>query len=143
MALGLLINHWQPDSWYDKLGKALGKDQVYLYPDQPVDKEIHFLACWKPQAGQLSHYPSLQVIQSLGAGVDHIFCLDDVPRDVPIPHFGIVLGWDDWEHLAERLKENQVKFLIEPCIRFQGQAGEQATMFFKDPSGKCIGIQGV
>ncbi|SNS94994.1 hypothetical protein SAMN05421640_1743 [Ekhidna lutea] len=59
-------------------------------------------------------------------------------HEVPVPHFGVVLGWLDWEHLAERLKKAQIKFIIDPYIRFEGQVGEQATMFFKDPSGNAL-----
>ncbi len=59
-------------------------------------------------------------------------------HDVPVPHFGVVLSLDDWNALAERLKKHQVKFIIEPYIRFEGEPGEQATMFFKDPSGNAL-----
>ncbi|WP_128892942.1 VOC family protein [Erythrobacter sp. HKB08] len=59
-------------------------------------------------------------------------------HDVPVPHFGIVLTMDDWKELAERLTKAGTKFQIEPCIRFEGQPGEQATMFFRDPSGNAI-----
>ncbi|HEX4300044.1 MAG TPA: VOC family protein [Gammaproteobacteria bacterium] len=58
-------------------------------------------------------------------------------EDVPVRHFGVILEWNDWEKLAERLK-GKMKFVIEPCIRFKGQVGEQATMFFKDPSGNAL-----
>jgi len=58
--------------------------------------------------------------------------------DVPVPHFGIVLTLEDWQALAERLVAAGVKFVIEPHIRFKGQVGEQATMFFHDPSGNAI-----
>lgn len=57
---------------------------------------------------------------------------------VPVPHFGVVLQWDDWEALAARLKEAGVKFEIEPYIRFKGKVGEQGTMFFKDPFGNAL-----
>lgn len=57
---------------------------------------------------------------------------------VPVPHFGIVLTMEDWEAMALRLREAGVAFGIEPYIRFAGQAGEQATMFFRDPSGNAI-----
>lgn len=57
---------------------------------------------------------------------------------VPIPHFGIVLKWDDWHLLVERLKAANIKFGIEPYIRFEGKPGEQATMFFYDPSGNAL-----
>jgi extradiol dioxygenase family protein len=59
-------------------------------------------------------------------------------HDVPVPHFGVVLDWDDFHALAERLRAGGVKFVIEPCIRFQGGVGEQATMFLKDPSGNAL-----
>lgn len=58
--------------------------------------------------------------------------------DVPVPHFGIVLSMDDWQRLAERLVAAGTRFEIEPYVRFKGQAGEQATMFFRDPSGNAI-----
>ncbi len=59
-------------------------------------------------------------------------------HDVPVPHFGVVLTWDDWHLLADRLRSAEVEFVIEPYVRFQGQPGEQATMFFLDPSGNAI-----
>jgi len=59
---------------------------------------------------------------------------------VPVRHFGIVLPMKDWEALAQRLK-GRVEFVIEPYIRFKGLAGEQATMFFLDPSGNAIEIK--
>jgi extradiol dioxygenase family protein len=58
--------------------------------------------------------------------------------DVPVPHFGIVLPIDEWQQLADRLRENGVNFIIEPKIRFKGEVGEQATMFFLDPSGNAL-----
>ncbi len=59
-------------------------------------------------------------------------------HEVPVPHFGVVLAWDDWHVLTDRLRTAGVKFEIEPCLRFQGQVGEQATMFFYDPSGNAL-----
>jgi extradiol dioxygenase family protein len=59
-------------------------------------------------------------------------------HDVPVPHFGIVLTMGQWQALAERLKAAGTVFGIEPHIRFQGQVGEQATMFFTDPSGNAL-----
>jgi uncharacterized protein len=58
-------------------------------------------------------------------------------HNVPIPHFGIVLIWSQWENLANRLK-GKVQFVIEPYVRFKGEIGEQATMFFLDPSGNAL-----
>lgn len=59
-------------------------------------------------------------------------------HNVPVPHFGVVLNWEDWEELSDRLKSNNIQFVIEPYIRFEGEVGEQATMFFLDPSGNPL-----
>ena len=59
-------------------------------------------------------------------------------KQVPIKHFGVILEWNDWHQLAEQLKEKGVEFVIEPYVRFKGQTGEQATMFFLDPSGNAL-----
>lgn len=59
-------------------------------------------------------------------------------HDVPVPHFGVVLPWDTFHALADTLRAGGVKFVIEPYIRFAGQVGEQATMFFRDPSGNAL-----
>ncbi|NOR19548.1 MAG: glyoxalase [Xanthomonadales bacterium] len=59
-------------------------------------------------------------------------------KDVPVPHFGVVLHWHDFESLAEHLKSQAVQFLIEPSVRFVGLPGEQATMFLADPSGNML-----
>jgi len=58
--------------------------------------------------------------------------------DVPASHFGVILELDDWEALADRLKKIDMNFIIEPHIRFKGEAGEQATMFFLDPCGNAL-----
>jgi uncharacterized protein len=57
---------------------------------------------------------------------------------VPVPHFGVVLEMADWKTLAERLQQHGVQFVIEPYIRFKGEPGEQATLFFLDPSGNAL-----
>lgn len=59
-------------------------------------------------------------------------------KAVPVRHFGAVLGWGDWQTLAERLRAAGIGFLIEPHIRFAGQVGEQATLFIQDPSGNGL-----
>ena len=61
---------------------------------------------------------------------------------VPMPQLGVVLQSDDWKALAERLKGAKVDFVIEPSLRFEGEPGEQATMFFRDPSGNPIEVKG-
>ena len=62
-------------------------------------------------------------------------------HQVPVPHFGAVLPMPQWQELAERLRVAGVKFVIQPSIRFKGEVGEQATMFFLDPSGNAIEIK--
>lgn len=59
-------------------------------------------------------------------------------HDVPVPHFGVVLPWDEWEKLVDRVRAAGVSFVIEPYIRFAGQTGEQATVFFMDPCGNAL-----
>ncbi|WP_291726957.1 VOC family protein [Bernardetia sp.] len=59
-------------------------------------------------------------------------------HDVPVPHFGVVLEWKVWEELAKKLKAKNIKFVIEPYLRFEGQVGEQATMFFLDPENNAL-----
>lgn len=59
-------------------------------------------------------------------------------HDVPVPHFGIVLQWEQWETLAERLRSFNTEFAIKPYIRFKGEVGEQATMFLFDPCGNAL-----
>jgi extradiol dioxygenase family protein len=57
---------------------------------------------------------------------------------VPVPHFGVILSMDDWKSLRDRLIAAATEFVIEPRIRFAGKPGEQATMFFTDPSGNAL-----
>ena len=59
-------------------------------------------------------------------------------HDVPVPHFGVVLEWQQWHGLADRLRAAGTPFEIEPCVRFHGQVGEQATFFLFDPSGNAL-----
>ena len=59
-------------------------------------------------------------------------------KDVPIPHFGVILEWNDFQDFSEELIEKKINFIIEPYIRFEGLPGEQATMFFKDPCGNAL-----
>ena len=78
------------------------------------------------------------------------FAPDKAPRahhnpvdghDVPVPHFGAVLPMEAWERLADRLRDAGTAFVIEPTMRFRGEPGEQATMFFLDPSGNALEIK--
>ena len=62
-------------------------------------------------------------------------------HDVPVPHFGVVLDWDQFDHFAAKLRAGGVKFVIEPYIRFAGLVGEQATMVFHDPSGNALEVK--
>jgi extradiol dioxygenase family protein len=59
-------------------------------------------------------------------------------HDVPVPHFGVVLTWENWHSLADKLKTIHTNFIIEPTIRFKGEVGEQATMFFNDPENNAL-----
>ena len=59
-------------------------------------------------------------------------------KAVPVPHFGVILDWEVWEELAKKMKERNTVFIIEPYIRFEGQVGEQGTMFFLDPEGNSL-----
>ncbi|NVK88113.1 MAG: glyoxalase [Gammaproteobacteria bacterium] len=85
----------------------------------------------------------------------HQFVLHEVPEHtpqinhnpvdghaVPVPHYGVILPMADWQVLADRLQAEQVEFVIEPYIRFQGQAGEQGTFFLLDPSGNALEFKG-
>ena len=59
-------------------------------------------------------------------------------KDVPIPHFGVILEWENFKRFSSKLEKKGVEFIINPYIRFEGEPGEQATMFFKDPSGNAL-----
>ena len=59
-------------------------------------------------------------------------------EDVPVPHFGVVLPMAAWKQMADRLQASGTRFVIEPTVRFEGQPGEQATMFFLDPAGNAL-----
>ena len=59
-------------------------------------------------------------------------------HDVPVPHFGVLLAPEDWQRLADRLRGAGVRFVIEPHVRFKGLAGEQSTMFLRDPAGNAL-----
>jgi len=80
------------------------------------------------------HQISLHLID--GAGIAGNNPVDG--DHVPIPHFGVILDIESWENLARHLTESHIQFIVEPRYRFQGLVGEQATMFFKDPSGNAL-----
>jgi extradiol dioxygenase family protein len=61
--------------------------------------------------------------------------------NVPVRHFGVVLPMDEWHAIADKLKQAGMQFIIEPHIRFKGEVGEQATMFFLDPSGNALELK--
>ena len=73
--------------------------------------------------------------------VDELATVQTNPVDgdnVPASHFGVILEMNDWNELAKRLTESEIKFIIEPHIRFKGESGEQGTMFFLDPCGNAL-----
>ncbi|HUR96983.1 MAG TPA: VOC family protein [Pyrinomonadaceae bacterium] len=84
-----------------------------------------------------------QIVAHLAPNIAGTKSSNDVDADhVPVPHFGIVLPMQEWKELAEKLTTQGVQFIIEPKIRFAGEAGEQATMFFLDPSGNALEFKG-
>ena len=79
-----------------------------------------------------------QVVAHLIDKVDEVQTNPVDGDDVPASHFGVILEMKQWRQLSEKLKELGIKFIIEPHIRFKGEAGEQATMFFLDPCGNAL-----
>jgi uncharacterized protein len=80
-----------------------------------------------------------QIVAHLAAGATRRGHANPVDgHDVPVPHFGVVLDMERWRALAERLEAAGTAFVIAPHIRFAGQVGEQATMFFHDPAGNAL-----
>jgi extradiol dioxygenase family protein len=80
-----------------------------------------------------------QIVAHLAPHEAGVRLRNEVDADhVPVPHFGIVLPMDEFKNFAEKLKSKGVEFIIEPKIRFAGETGEQATMFFLDPSGNAL-----
>ena len=80
-----------------------------------------------------------QIVAHLAPEASGVRHKNEVDADhVPVPHFGVVLPLPEFHSLAERLKARGVEFIIEPKIRFAGETGEQATMFFLDPSGNAL-----
>lgn len=83
-----------------------------------------------------------QIVTHLAEGAG-VAATNHVDADhVPVPHFGIMLPMAEWRSLADKLSAKGVKFVIEPKIRFAGEVGEQATMFFMDPSGNALEFKG-
>jgi len=79
-----------------------------------------------------------QVVAHLVDQADHPSTNSVDGDDVPASHFGVILTMDQWHLLKDRLISHNIDFIIEPKIRFKGEAGEQATMFFLDPSGNAL-----
>lgn len=84
-----------------------------------------------------------QIVTHLAENGSGVRAENHVDADhVPVPHFGIILPMAEWKALAGKLEASGVKFIIEPKIRFAGEVGEQATMFFLDPSGNALEFKG-
>jgi len=84
-----------------------------------------------------------QIVAHLDPAAKPVAPRDEIANEVdghhvPVPHFGVVLTMPDWQTLADRLTAAGTDFGIPPHVRFKGQAGEQATMFFRDPSGNAL-----
>jgi extradiol dioxygenase family protein len=83
-----------------------------------------------------------QIVAHLCPELAGVRCVSPVDgHAVPVPHFGLVLSMQQWHQLAERLRRAGVVFEIEPCVRFAGQVGEQATLFVRDPSGNALELK--
>lgn len=84
-----------------------------------------------------------QIVTHLAPDSAGVRATNSVDADhVPVPHFGVILPLDAWRALADKLTAKGVEFVIEPKIRFAGETGEQATMFFLDPSGNALEFKG-
>lgn len=103
----------------------------------------HVMGC--PEGRSAEHWVDFdlfghQIVAHLKHGMEpaenHLNPVDG--QNVPVPHFGVVLDMDQFDVLASRLKVAGIHFVIEPYIRFKGEVGEQATMFFLDPSGNAL-----
>jgi hypothetical protein len=80
-----------------------------------------------------------QIVAHLAPGEVRRRSTNDVDgENVPVPHFGVVLAMDEWRRLATQLQKAGIDFVIAPTVRFEGQPGEQATMFFLDPAGNAL-----
>ena len=80
-----------------------------------------------------------QVVAHLSPAECRLAATGEVDGDaVPVRHFGAILAMEVWQALADRLRAAGTSFIIEPHVRFQGEVGEQATMFFLDPSGNAL-----
>ncbi len=79
-----------------------------------------------------------QFVVHLGTPAGQVDANDVDGDNVPSFHYGVILDWDDWHALAVELAKADIEFIIEPKIRFEGEVGEQATMFFRDPAGNAL-----
>ena len=82
-----------------------------------------------------------QLVAHLGQPIQSPGTSDVDGKHVPAFHFGLILPWEDWQNLAAHLEAQNIDFAIAPHIRFEGETGEQATMFFTDPAGNAIEIK--
>ena len=83
-----------------------------------------------------------QIVAHLDPAAKPVAIANEVDgHHVPVPHFGVVLTMDDWHAMASRVRAAGIPFGIEPYVRFEGQPGEQATMFFRDPSGNALELK--
>ena len=114
--------------------------------DEAKDFYLNTLGCRQGRSSEhwvdldlYGHQLVCHLDESLGAdGKVRLINNDVDDHGVPVPHFGVVLDMPVWEALAERLTAAGTEFVIKPYVRFKGQAGEQATLFFLDPSGNAL-----
>ena len=79
-----------------------------------------------------------QLVVHLDKNIKPKSCNSVDGHNIPVPHFGVVLDWGDWELMKAKLEKSNINFVVKPYVRFKGEIGEQATMFFLDPSGNAL-----
>lgn len=109
--------------YVEVLGCGVGREDREHVPSRWIDFDFH------------GHQISAHLVDGALAPTETNAVDGD---DVPARHFGVVLPWEAWHAMAERLRAEGIAFLIEPHVRFAGQVGEQATLFLRDPSGNAL-----
>ena len=116
-------------------------------PINDLEKAEHFygsiLGCKKGRSNEAWidwNFFGHQLVTHLKSGDNNEIAVINLVdgKNVPVPHFGVVLEWDDWHNFIAKIKAKNIKFIIPPYIRFKGEVGEQATTFFADPFNNMI-----
>ena len=121
----LFIWHFRSPTWLQRVASTVGCSAVpkAAVPEEWIDFNLY------------GH----QIVAHLSPAEAGHRSTSEVDGDkVPVRHFGVVLAMDEWQQLADRLQREGTAFIIEPHVRFKGEVGEQATMFFLDPCGNAL-----